>query len=287
MERVAPSLAGWNALALERTSAERALALLSPPDVLEALDAAVSLRCPDRRDRVLEQRRPEALRMDHGRGHRPDGYQLPCRVRRGGAADGPARAARPPRLRRSGAPAEAQERHHVRRHLRSASVRDAEGRVTAVVGVSLDITERVEAAEALERSEKRLHEAERLAGVGSWDYDIVANTLVGSPRMPGRAGRRIGADTAHARGGRARRAREPPPHPRRDGRRDRSARGRGRAARGRPAVPQGIRGGRHRVGDPAAQRRPLPACERRAVPDAGPHERGAARDLVRRGHPSR
>jgi PAS domain S-box-containing protein len=66
-------------------------------------------------------------------------------------------------------------------HFRTAGVRDADGRVTAVVGVSLDITERVEAEEALARSEQRLHEAERLAGVGSWEYDIRANTLIGSP----------------------------------------------------------------------------------------------------------
>jgi PAS domain S-box-containing protein len=53
--------------------------------------------------------------------------------------------------------------------------------VIAVVGVTLDVSRRVEAVEALVRGETRLHEAERLAGVGSWEYDIASNTLIGSP----------------------------------------------------------------------------------------------------------
>jgi PAS domain S-box-containing protein len=53
----------------------------------------------------------------------------------------------------------------------SAPIRDADGRVTAAVVVFADITDRLAAEEALRASEARLAEAQRIAGVGSWEID--------------------------------------------------------------------------------------------------------------------
>ncbi|HET7464861.1 MAG TPA: PAS domain S-box protein, partial [Longimicrobium sp.] len=44
-----------------------------------------------------------------------------------------------------------------------------------VGGVALDVTERERADEALRESERRLNEAQRLARVGSWEWDLVAD----------------------------------------------------------------------------------------------------------------
>ncbi len=47
----------------------------------------------------------------------------------------------------------------------------------AILGTAFDITDRKRAEEALQLSEQRLSEAQRIARVGNWDWDIVAGEL--------------------------------------------------------------------------------------------------------------
>jgi PAS domain S-box-containing protein len=61
-----------------------------------------------------------------------------------------------------------------------------------LVGVLVDVTEHKRAKQALEQSERQLAEAQRLAHVGSWEWDVVANRLTWSEelcRIFGREGR--------------------------------------------------------------------------------------------------
>jgi PAS domain S-box-containing protein len=64
-----------------------------------------------------------------------------------------------------------------------APLRDAAGVVTHVVGTGVDITARREAQDALVRSEARLCEAQRVAHVGSWEWDVAANTVSWSDEL--------------------------------------------------------------------------------------------------------
>lgn len=57
-------------------------------------------------------------------------------------------------------------------------VRDATGAVAGLVGISRDITDRKLAEAALQESDERLNLALRSSGVGTWNWDIVANRLV-------------------------------------------------------------------------------------------------------------
>jgi PAS domain S-box-containing protein len=174
-------LVPWNGLAAGRAGLGPALALLSAPDVLEALDAAVIVRSPageiEYWNRGAE--RLYGWTAEEAIGHAGIGFLV-------AAGEEPRFAELVEQVNRDGS-AEAELR--LRRkdgstfvgYFRTAGVRDAGGRVIAIVGVTLDISQRVEAVEALVRGETRLHEAERLAGVGSWEYDIASNTLIGSP----------------------------------------------------------------------------------------------------------
>lgn len=60
-------------------------------------------------------------------------------------------------------------------------VRD--GKVVKVWGTFQDVTERVEAAEKLSSSERKLSEAERLGHTGSWEYDATTATATFSANM--------------------------------------------------------------------------------------------------------
>jgi diguanylate cyclase (GGDEF)-like protein/PAS domain S-box-containing protein len=55
---------------------------------------------------------------------------------------------------------------------------DDSGAVTGVIALAYDLTERWQAEEAVRRSEERLAEAQRIARVGSWEYDFDAGQII-------------------------------------------------------------------------------------------------------------
>jgi len=66
---------------------------------------------------------------------------------------------------------------------RAIPVADAAGRVTRVVGLSEDVTERKQVHERLQRSEALLAQAEELANMGSWEYDYERQELTWSAQF--------------------------------------------------------------------------------------------------------
>ena len=58
-----------------------------------------------------------------------------------------------------------------------------------MLGMAVDITERKDIEESLRRKEKELKEAQRLAGVGSWQWDPDTDTVVWSEELYRVAGR--------------------------------------------------------------------------------------------------
>lgn len=60
------------------------------------------------------------------------------------------------------------------------ALRDDQGNAVRIVGASQDITEQVKAAELLRESEMRLKNAERLAHVGHWSWDLTSNQVIWS-----------------------------------------------------------------------------------------------------------
>ncbi|MBF0293526.1 MAG: PAS domain S-box protein, partial [Nitrospinae bacterium] len=53
-------------------------------------------------------------------------------------------------------------------------MRDASGAIIGLQGVAQDITDRKSAEEAIQRNERRLAEAQRIAKMGNWEWDIVS-----------------------------------------------------------------------------------------------------------------
>jgi PAS domain S-box-containing protein len=68
-------------------------------------------------------------------------------------------------------------------HSIAAAIRNDQGTTVRIAGATQDITEQVKARELLRESEERLKNAERLAHVGHWDWDIKANHLWWSEEM--------------------------------------------------------------------------------------------------------
>jgi PAS domain S-box-containing protein len=64
-----------------------------------------------------------------------------------------------------------------------APLRDSTGTITHVVGTGVDISARVEAERALARSEARLLEAQRVAHVGSWEWEVGHDAVAWSAEL--------------------------------------------------------------------------------------------------------
>ncbi|WP_018953828.1 PAS domain-containing protein [Thioalkalivibrio sulfidiphilus] len=64
-----------------------------------------------------------------------------------------------------------------------APVRDYAGELSHYIGVATDVTDRVAATEALERSEERLRMSQVYANIGTWDWDIRSGALFWSERI--------------------------------------------------------------------------------------------------------
>ena len=83
---------------------------------------------------------------------------------------------------RTGRPIDVEDGWDGRTHLtHKTPVFDAEGKAVAVIGISTDITDRKRAEDALRRSERHLAEAQQIAGVGSWHWDVETGGLTGRP----------------------------------------------------------------------------------------------------------
>ncbi len=67
-------------------------------------------------------------------------------------------------------------------------LRDREGRIYAVGGISTDVTERKRAEEAMRRSDARLTEAQGAYHVGDWEWDIADGHIVWSDEVYSRRG---------------------------------------------------------------------------------------------------
>jgi PAS domain S-box-containing protein len=65
-------------------------------------------------------------------------------------------------------------------YTRAVPLTNAEGRVTGLVGLSQDISEKKEEDDRLRKSEMLLAQAEKLANLGSWEYDVPSKTLTWS-----------------------------------------------------------------------------------------------------------
>lgn len=60
---------------------------------------------------------------------------------------------------------------------------DAEGHTAGIVGAMIDITDRKENEKALREGEKLLEQAQRIAQVGHWAWDLASNEIIASDQM--------------------------------------------------------------------------------------------------------
>ena len=85
---------------------------------------------------------------------------------------------------RTGRPIDVEDGWGGRTHLtHKTPVFDAEGRPVAVIGISTDITDRKRVEDALRRSEGNLADAQQIAGVGSWHWDVETDGLEWSTEL--------------------------------------------------------------------------------------------------------
>lgn len=64
-----------------------------------------------------------------------------------------------------------------------ATITDQDGKPTFLTGIAQDITERKLAEEALRKSEENLADAQRISHIGSWQWDMLSNTVSWSKEM--------------------------------------------------------------------------------------------------------
>lgn len=62
-------------------------------------------------------------------------------------------------------------------------LRDTENNVTGIIGIAVDVTEKVEARLKLEDAEQRLRLATESTGLGTWDLDLKTRDIIYSPRV--------------------------------------------------------------------------------------------------------
>ena len=67
--------------------------------------------------------------------------------------------------------------------INAAPLRDDHGGISAVLAVALDITERSQAEEALARRGAQLADAQRLAHLGSWEWDVTTDRVTWSDEL--------------------------------------------------------------------------------------------------------
>jgi PAS domain S-box-containing protein len=67
--------------------------------------------------------------------------------------------------------------------VRTAPLRDQEGNLVKWYGVSIDIEDRKQAEEKLKHKEVQLAQAQRLAHIGSWDWDLRTNVVTWSDEL--------------------------------------------------------------------------------------------------------
>jgi PAS domain S-box-containing protein len=65
----------------------------------------------------------------------------------------------------------------------TTTILSREGEVVGAMGVARDVTQRHEAERALRQRESQLAEAQRMAHIGSWDWDLAADTISWSDEM--------------------------------------------------------------------------------------------------------